>query len=104
MAEPKVTPEDVKKVALLSKMDVSGQEEKFADLFTDTLKKIQDLNEVDTKSTKETFQVTGLKNVFQSKDFPDKNLSKEEALSNGKEVARGLFVTKGVFYKEPDES
>jgi len=104
MPDVKITAEDVKKIAILSKMDVSGQEEHFAELFTDTLKKIQDLNEIDTKNTSETFQVTGLKNVYQTKDMPDKGLTKKEALLNAKEVSRGLFVTKGVFYKEPDVS
>jgi aspartyl/glutamyl-tRNA(Asn/Gln) amidotransferase C subunit len=104
MPDVKITAEDVKKIAVLSRMDVNGQEKRFAELFTDTLEKIQDLNEIDTANTPETFQVTGLKNVFQTEEMPDKGLTKEEALSNAKEVTRGLFVTKGVFYKEPDAS
>ena len=104
MADIKVTPEEVKKIAGLSKMDVSGQEEVFAELFTDTLKKIQDLNEVDTGDVEETFQVTGLKNVYQDEKFEGNSLSKDDALSNAKENIKGLFSTKGVFYKEADVS
>ncbi len=103
MAAPRITVEEVKKIAKLAKMNVSGQEEKFAELFTDTLTKIQDLNEVDTKDVAETFQVTGLTNIFQDK--PKENtLTKKEALSNSKNTIKGLFSTKGVFIKEEDVS
>jgi len=102
--------EEVKKIAKLSKMDVHGEEEKFAELFTDTLIKIQDLNEIDTKNISETFQVTGLTNIFQENSKENINslngnsLTKEEALSNSKETTKGLFTTKGVFIKEEDVS
>ena len=99
MVEIKVTPEEVKKIAGLSKMDVSGQEELFAELFTDTLVKIQDLKEVDTTKVEETFQVTGLVNVFQDEELQSDSLTKEECLSNAKENINGLFSTAGVFYK-----
>lgn len=104
MAELTITVEEVKKIAKLANMNVSGEEEKFAQMFTDTLKKIQDLNELDTKGVPETFQVTGLTNVFQDEKLGEDSLTKEEALSNAKEVTRGLFTTKGVFYKEEDVS
>jgi aspartyl/glutamyl-tRNA(Asn/Gln) amidotransferase C subunit len=103
MTAPIISVEDVKKIAKLAKMNVSGQEEKFAELFTDTLTKIQDLNEIDTKNVTETFQVTGLTNIFQDK--PKENtLTKKEALSNSKNTINGLFTTKGVFIKEEDAS
>jgi aspartyl/glutamyl-tRNA(Asn/Gln) amidotransferase C subunit len=103
MTAPIITTDEVKKIALLAKMDVCGQEDKFAKLFTDTLTKIQDLNEIDTKNVLETFQVTGLVNIFQ--DNPKEcTLSKEEALSNSKNTINGLFSTKGVFIKEEDVS
>jgi len=104
MAEPTITVEEVKKIAKLANMNVTGQEEKFAQLFTDTLRKIQDLNEIDTSKIAETFQVTGLTNVFQKETDSPNSLTKEEALSNAKETERGLFATKGVFYKEEDVS
>lgn len=103
MEAPKISIEEVKKIAQMAKMDVSGQEERFAEMFTDTLRKIQDLNQVDTKEVGETFQVTGLTNVFQD-DLEECTLSKDEALSNSKNVVNGLFSTKGVFIKEEDVS
>jgi aspartyl/glutamyl-tRNA(Asn/Gln) amidotransferase C subunit len=103
MAAPKISVEDVKKIAQLAKMNVSGQEEKFAELFTDTLTKIQDLNQVDTSGVTETFQVTGLENIFQD-NLKGNTLSKDETLSNSKNVINGLFTTKGVFIKEEDVS
>ena len=103
MGKLSISVEEVKKISKLSKMDMSGQEEKFAELFTDTLTKIQDLNEVDTKNVIETFQVTGLTNIFQD-NLKERTLSKDESLSNSKNTVNGLFVTKGVFIKEEDVS
>lgn len=104
MEKPNISIEEVKKISKLSKMDIVGQEEKFSKLFTDTLSKIQVLDELNTDKVEETFQVTGLKNVFQEKDFSGNPLSKGEALSNVKEVVNNLVATKGVFIKEGDES
>ena len=110
MGKLSISVEEVKKIAKLSKMDIHGEEEKFAELFTDTLIKIQELNEIDTKNIPETFQVTGLTNIFQEnaeekKDSLNENsLTKEEALSNSNETTKGLFTTKGVFVKEEDVS
>ena len=99
-AKLKITKEQVEKVALLSKLELDGEEEKFAEMFTDTLEKIEVLNELNTDKVIETFQVTGLTNVFQ-KDIEIKaSLTTKEALSNGKEISNGLFVTKGVFDRD----
>jgi len=100
MSSQQITKEQVKKIAQLAKLDVTGQEEKFADLFTDTLKKIDVLRELDTSNVKETFQVTGLSNVFQGEESIRATLSKKEALSNAKEKVDGLFATEPVFVFE----
>jgi aspartyl/glutamyl-tRNA(Asn/Gln) amidotransferase C subunit len=108
MGKLSISVEEVEKIAKLSKMDIKGEEERFAELFTDTLTRIQDLNEIDTKDISETFQVTGLTNIFQEDLKENKNslnensLTKEEALFNSKETTKGLFTTKGVFVKEED--
>ena len=99
-AKLKITKEQVEKVSVLSKLELSGEEEKFAGLFTDTLEKIEVLNELNTDNVVETFQVTGLTNVFQKDNENKASLTKQEAVSNGKEVSNGLFVTKGVFDRE----
>lgn len=100
MSKELITIEQVEKVAKLSKLDITGQEEKFTEMFSDTLKKIQDLNELDTSNVEPTFQVTGLTNIFQKDDENEAILTKEAALKNTKDVINGLFSTKGVFDRE----
>jgi aspartyl/glutamyl-tRNA(Asn/Gln) amidotransferase C subunit len=97
MASTKITKEDVVKIAKLSKMTVTGEEERFVNLFNDTLEKIDVLNELDTSKVAETFQVTGLTNVFQRPTFTGDSLTQAEALSNAKEVRNNLIVTKNIF-------
>jgi aspartyl/glutamyl-tRNA(Asn/Gln) amidotransferase C subunit len=92
-----ITKEEVKKVAELAQLDVSGDEEKFADLLSDTLEYIKVLSELDTENVEETYQVTGLKNVFKVGKENYATVTKEEALSNAHEVVDGLVVTKAVF-------
>ncbi len=91
--------DEVKKIAEMSKLDISGNEEKFSKLLSDTLDYVKILDELDTSKVKETFQVTGLKNVFQD-GSQTVTLSKEEALKNVKNIEKDLVVTKGVFERE----
>jgi aspartyl/glutamyl-tRNA(Asn/Gln) amidotransferase C subunit len=98
MSQNLVTIDIVKKIALLCKLDVSGSEEKLAAMFNDTLKYIDILNELDLSNIVETYQVTGLTNVFQ-KDASVLNatLSQTDAVKNAKEVLNNLIATKAVF-------
>ena len=83
----------------MSKLNIEGDEEKFSQLLSQTLDYIKILDELDTSEVSETFQVTGLTNVYQ--DGSQKvTLSREDALKNVKETARNLVVTKGVFDRE----
>ena len=95
-----ITKEDVIKIAELAKLDISGQEELFASLFSQTIDYIQILEELNTKTTPETYQVTGLTNVFQQGEENRAPLTKEEVLQNAKEVTKGLIATKGVFDRD----
>jgi len=97
MAEKIISKEEVKKLAVLANLDVSGQEEKLAGILSDTLKHIENLNELDTSNTQETYQVTGLTNVFQKENEKSQTLTETEALANAKDKAGGLFETKAVF-------
>lgn len=100
MTEQLITQETVKKIAKLCKLDVTGDEEKLAIMFNDTLKSIEVLNELDLQNLPETYQVTGLTNVFQKSDEPSGTLAKEKALLNAKSKLNDLFVTQGVFDRE----
>lgn len=93
----KVTEEDVKHIAKLVKLDVSGQEKELAEMLSQTLDYIKVLDELDTTNVKETYQVNGLTNVFQKKDSAKNTLSQSEVLQNAKEKNGEFFSTKGVF-------
>jgi len=98
MAEKIISKEDIKKLALLSNLDVSGGSvDKLSNLLSDTLNYVKTLEELDTSKTEETFQVTGLTNVFQKENEKSEALTKEKALANAKETLNGLFSTKAVF-------
>ena len=96
-----VSKQEVEKLAKLSNLTLTAEEvDKFSKLFTETLKYMDILNELDTSKTRETYQVTGLNNVFQKDSEERETLNQKDALSNAREVKDGLFVTKGVFDRE----
>ncbi len=96
MNEKSITTEQVKKIAKLCKLTLTEEEiKKLSKLLSETLDYINALNELDVTNTPETFQVTGLTNVFQNGS--SNTLSKEEALANSKEIIKGMFVTEAVF-------
>jgi len=96
MAEKNISVDEVRRIISLCNLDISGQEEKFSHILSDTLTYLEILNELDTSGVPETYQVTGLTNVFQAENN-SKTLTKKEALSNAKEEMDGLFATKAVF-------
>ena len=98
MSELIITKEQVKRIAHLCKLQLTEAElEKFSQTFTQTLAVIDVLNELDTSDVPETYQVTGLGNVFQEDVEQKGTLTQEEVLKNAKNKKRGLIVTKGVF-------
>lgn len=97
----KITKEQVKKIAELTKLTLTEQEfEKYAKLFSETLKVIDVLKELDTVDVPETYQVTGLTNVFQKGGENKVTLTKEQVLMNAKAVMNGLIATDPVFDRE----
>lgn len=82
---------DVPHVAKLANLPLKPNEEKkFEKQLSEILNYIEKLKEVDTKNIETTSQVTGLENVTR-KDEAIPSLSQEEALSNTKSQANGLF-------------
>lgn len=64
MKKTKLTSEEVKHIARLASLNLSEEEvKKYQKELSETLDYIENLNEVDTKNTEPTSQVTGLKNV-----------------------------------------
>jgi aspartyl-tRNA(Asn)/glutamyl-tRNA(Gln) amidotransferase subunit C len=96
MIKNQISKDDIKKLSDLADLDVSGQEGKLADALSETLDYVKTLEELDTENVEETFQVTGLTNVFRDEGSADP-LTKEQALSNAREQDSGLFSTKAVF-------
>lgn len=97
MAENIISKDEVEKIAELSNLDVHGQEDKLSKMLSETVKYVENLNELNTSNTPITYQVTGLTNVFQNVEGKSQTLTKKEALSNAKEEKDGLFSTKAVF-------
>lgn len=93
----KITKDDVQKIADLTNIPLGDSElAEFSEIFSDTLEYIEVLDELATSNVKETFQVNGLTNVFQSPDLSE-TLSQEEALSNASLPKDKLFGTRAVF-------
>jgi aspartyl-tRNA(Asn)/glutamyl-tRNA(Gln) amidotransferase subunit C len=92
-----LTKDQVKKVAKLANLPISdGDEEKYSKQLSKILDYIDQLNKVDTKNIKPTYNVSG-KNSVQATDVVESSLSQEETLQNTSHKRDGYFVTKGVF-------
>ncbi|MDO8269945.1 MAG: Asp-tRNA(Asn)/Glu-tRNA(Gln) amidotransferase subunit GatC [Candidatus Levybacteria bacterium] len=84
---------DVKKVAKLSNLTISPDEEvEFDKQLNDIVVYIEKLNSIDTSEIEPTAQVTGLSNKLRNDNFSDDVLSQESALSGTKKTHNGLFV------------
>ncbi len=98
MSNNEVTKDDVKRVAELSGFELSNEEiARFSEMFTDTLAYMDTLSELDTSDVRETYQVTGLTNVFQEETDKSTTLSQADSLRNANETKDNLFVTEAVF-------
>jgi aspartyl-tRNA(Asn)/glutamyl-tRNA(Gln) amidotransferase subunit C len=90
---------DVAHVAKLANLTLTPEEIKvFAKQFTDTLKTVDLINELDTSKAEPTSQVTGLTNVLRQ-DVVDKSriLTQAEALSQAKQTHDGYFLVPAIF-------
>ncbi len=98
MTKEKISKEEVLHIADLCNLTLNDKEvEKLSEMLTDTVDYIKILDELDTKNTPETYQVTGKTNVFQKDTEKATTLSQAQALSGAKEVIREMFGTKAVF-------
>ena len=86
----------VKKVATLASLPLtSSEEEKFAQELNETLEYVKKLEQVDTKGTEPTNQVTGLINVTRE-DVVKPSLTQAEALQNAKSSYKGFIKVKAI--------
>lgn len=91
---------NVAHVAKLANLSLTEEESKlFETQLEETLKYVEQLDEVDTKNVEPTSNVTGLENIV-DEDTPRPSLSQKEALANAKDQEKGLFKVKGIFDNE----
>lgn len=91
---------NVEHVAKLANLTLSDEEiKKFETQLEETLKYVEQLDEVDTKNVEPTSNVTGLENIV-DEDVARPSLSQEEALANAAATERGYFKVKGIFDNE----
>ncbi|HDQ88813.1 MAG TPA: aspartyl/glutamyl-tRNA amidotransferase subunit C [candidate division WWE3 bacterium] len=97
----KISSMDVAHIAKLTNLTLSDAEnEKLSQMLSDTLGHVGILEEIETSSVPETFQVTGLTNVYRDTNFPVTSLTKEEVLQNALIQKNGKIGTKAVFGRE----
>ena len=78
----KITIDEVKKLAKLSKIDISEDEAKqFQDEFARILSYVKKLDELDTSGLEPTIQVTGLVNVERDDKIKNSNTTKKDLLA-----------------------
>lgn len=88
---------DVSHIAKLANLPLSPAEKtKFEKQLGETLEYVEGLNEVKTKNTEPTSQVTGLENITRE-DTTKPSLSQNEALSNTRSKHNGFFKVKAIF-------
>jgi len=94
-----ITSDDVRKIAKLANLSVlPGEVDKLAGQFSETVDVVNELNEIDTTSVPETYQVTNLVNVFRDDVVdPARVLSQQQALSQAKNTHNGFFVVPAIF-------
>ena len=98
MTTKKLTREEVLHIANLCNLNLTEEEiEKLSSQLSETVDFIEILNEIDTDNVEETFQVTGITNIFQKEDEDSTTLSQEESLKNASEEIKNLFATKAIF-------
>lgn len=86
-----MTPEDVRKVASLSRLRVSDEElEGFTAQFNQIVLYVEKLNEVDTDGVEPMTSVLDASNVLRD-DEPGPLLTSAEALSNAPKKTEGFF-------------
>lgn len=95
-----LTKDQVKKVAKLANLPLSEEEiTKFEGQLSETLKFIEELEQVNTENIEATPQVTGLSNITRS-DETEPSLTQQEALQNAHSKEGNYFKVKAIFEGE----
>ena len=94
----KITTDDVKKLAKLANLTIKDQDsESLRQQLSESLKYVDNLNEIDTAVVPDTFFSTKTVNVWQEDEIdPDVTLPQSEVLKNAKKTKKGYFVVKRI--------
>jgi len=94
----KLTKEEVLHLAKLAGLELSDSEiEKNSEQLSETIDFIKNLEELDTKGVAPTNSVVDLSNVtFEDGEKNERQLSQDEAFSNGKNVKNNVFVVERI--------
>lgn len=89
-----LTKDDVLHIAQLANLPIDDASiEKFRKQLTETLNYVENLEELDTKDVPATSHSTDAKNVFFEDGTKNERLfTQEEALKNGKNTKRNMFM------------
>lgn len=91
-----LTPEEVKKVATLARIELTDTEvEKFQKELSTILDYVEELKQVNTDGVEEVSQVTGLANV-QRMDEVIPRADREDILSQAPETKNGFYKVKAI--------
>lgn len=100
-----VTPDEVKKIGKLANLKLQENEVTlFADQFTQTIKVVNELNEIDTSNLNATYQVNGLSDVTRADEVDQSRvLPQEVALREAKKTHNGFFVVERLIDSDAEE-
>ncbi len=91
---------DVSHIATLANLPLTQEEKETFELqLASILEYVEKLKEIDTSTTPETSQVTGLENV-KREDATASMFTQEEALANTKSVVKGMFKVPAIMDQE----
>ncbi len=91
-----LTPEEVKKIALLARIELSDAEVgKFQKDLSTVLDYVDELKQVDTEGLEIVSQVTGLQNV-QRNDEIEATENRDDILANAPEIKDGYYKVKAI--------
>lgn len=94
----KLSTEEVKHIAKLSRLELSAEEEDlYAGQLSSVLSYVDQLGEVDTDSVEPMANITGLINVDRPDEAKDSKISYDNIAKNAPEFRDGSFVVPGVF-------
>ncbi len=95
---PKLSTEEVKHIANLSKLHLTESEIlKFQNQLSSVLDYVNQLNEVDTTNIDPLNNATNLQNVFREDEIEASGITYEEIALNAPKFKDGSFVVPGVF-------